>query len=276
MSKTVLITGSSSGFGRLAVKTFHQKGWNVVATMRSPEKEQELKQLNNVLVTRLDVTSRDSVKTAVKAAIDQFGRIDVLVNNAGYGAVGYLEEADDNDIKRQVDTNFIGIIYCIQECLPYMRKQKSGTIINITSLAGTCGFPLHSLYNATKFAVEGLSESLKFELEPFGISIKTIAPGAFKTSFSSGVSYTVGNKKEELAEKSKKFQERYEQILASPPKPFGYGDAQVVADLIYKCATQATPNKNIVGKDAKMTMLMRRLMSKSAFAKMLKNSLSPE
>lgn len=276
MRKTVLITGSSSGFGRLATHTFHENGWNVIATMRKPEKETELTALSNVFVTRMDVTDRNSVKAAIQEGIEKFNRIDVLVNNAGYGAVGYLEEASDEDIKKQMDTNFTGVVYGIQEVLPYMRKQNSGVIINITSLAGTCGFPLHSLYNASKFAVEGLSEALKFELESFGITIKTIAPGAFKTSFSSGVSYTTGNKKAALAEKSQRFKERYEQILESPPKPFGYGDPQVVADLIYKCATQKTPNKNIVGKDAKMTMFMRKIMSKNAFAKMLKNSLSPE
>lgn len=276
MNKTVLITGSSSGFGRLAAKTFHNKGWNVIATMRTPSKETELNQLSNVLLTPMDVTDRNSVKNAVAKGIAQFGSIDVLVNNAGYGAVGYLEEADDNDIKKQMDTNFTGTVYCIQEVLPYMRKQKSGILINVTSLSGTCGFPFHSLYNASKFAVEGLSESLKFELEPFGISIKTIAPGAFRTGFSNAVSYTVGNKKLELAEKSQKFQDRYAEILISPPKPFGYGDPQVVADLIYKCATQHTPHKNIVGKDAKMTMLMRKLLPKSSFANMLKNALSPE
>jgi NAD(P)-dependent dehydrogenase (short-subunit alcohol dehydrogenase family) len=276
MKKTVLITGSSSGFGKLATKTFHDKGWNVIATMRSPQKETELGKLKNVLLTKMDVTDRQSVQEAINQGIEQFGRIDVLVNNAGYGAVGYLEEADDMDISKQMDTNFTGVVYCIQEVLPQMRKQNSGVIINITSLAGTCGFPFHSLYNASKFAVEGLSESLKFELEPFGIQVKTIAPGAFRTGFSKGVSYTVGNAKKDLKESSQKFQKCYAEILEEPPKPFGYGDAQVVADLIYKCATEKTPNKNFVGKDAKSTIMMRKLMPKSSYNKMIKNALLPK
>ncbi|MCT4639746.1 MAG: SDR family oxidoreductase [Bacteroidales bacterium] len=276
MKKTVLITGASSGFGRLAAVTFQKKGWNVVATMRNPQSEKELTDMPNVLVTTMDVTQRTSVKSAIREAINRFKRIDVLVNNAGYGAVGYLEEASDADISRQMDTNFIGVVYNIQEVLPYMRSQGSGVIINITSMAGTVGLPMHTLYNASKFAVEGLTESLRFELEPFGITAKTIAPGAFKTGFGNAVSYTQGNKKTDLGRYRKKFQQHYNQVVEQPPKPFGFGDAQVVADLIYRCATEKTKNKIFVGKDAKMMIPMNKMLPKKMFGKMLKDSLLPK
>jgi NAD(P)-dependent dehydrogenase (short-subunit alcohol dehydrogenase family) len=276
MKKTVLITGASSGFGRLAAVTFQKKGWNVVATMRNPQSEKELTDMPNVLVTTMDVTQRTSVKSAIREAINRYKRIDVLVNNAGYGAVGYLEEASDADISRQMDTNFIGVVYNIQEVLPYMRSQGIGVIIKITSMAGTVGLPMHTLYNASKFAVEGLTESLRFELEPFGITAKTIAPGAFKTGFGNAVSYTQGNKKTDLGRYRKKFQQHYNQVVEQPPKPFGFGDAQVVADLIYRCATEKTKNKIFVGKDAKMMIPMNKMLPKKMFGKMLKDSLLPK
>ncbi|BDD04130.1 SDR family oxidoreductase [Aureibacter tunicatorum] len=276
MNKTVLITGASSGFGKLAAITFHKNHWNVIATMRKPEKETELNQLDNVLLLRMDVTERASVKQATIKGVARFGSIDVLVNNAGYGAVGYLEEASDEDIRRQMDTNFTGTLYTIQESLPIMRRQKEGVIINVTSMAGTIGLPMHSLYNASKFAVEGLSESLRYELEPFNIQVKTIAPGAFKTGFGGAISYTEGNKKNDLEDYRLKFQSHYNQVVALPPKPFGFGDPQIVADLIYKASTQKTADKIFVGKDAKMMIPMKKIMPKSYFTKTLKDSLLPK
>ncbi|WP_204335989.1 SDR family oxidoreductase [Leptobacterium flavescens] len=276
MKKTVLITGASSGFGRLTARKFQQEGWNVIATMRSPEKETELNALSNVLVTRLDVTDSTTIQQAIQEGLKEFGSIDALINNAGFGAIGYLEEASEEDVKKQMDTNFTGVVNTIREVLPQMRRQNSGTIVNVTSLAGSVGMPMLSLYNASKFAVEGLSESLKFELEQFGIDVKTVAPGAFKTGFGNAMSFAEGNKKADLDTQRERFKENFEAILAKPPKPFGYGNPQDVADLIYRCTTSKTPNKNLVGKDAKMTMRMRRLMSKRSFANMLKNAVMPK
>ncbi|MGY0400177.1 MAG: SDR family oxidoreductase [Ostreibacterium sp.] len=276
MKKTILITGASSGFGRLTVKTFHQKGWNVIATMRSPEKETELNQLDNVWVTLLDVLDKTTIKNVISEGLAKFGRIDALVNNAGYGIAGYLEEASEADVQKQMGTNFTGVVNTIQEITPTMRKQKSGVIVNITSLAGSVGMPMLSLYNASKFAVEGLSDSLQYELEPFGIQVKTIAPGAYKTNFGAATVFMEGNKKEDLELPREKFKKHYEAMVAQPPKPFGYGNPQEVADLIYKCVVSKTPIKNVIGKDAKMMVRMSKLLPKKILRKILKNAIIPK
>jgi len=181
--KTVLITGSSSGIGRESVKYFLKKGWNVVATMRSPEKETEFTQIDNVLCLQLDVENEQSIEKAIKATITHFGKIDVLVNNAGYAAVGAFEAASPEQVKKQFDVNVFGLMNVSRAILPYFRKQRSGTIINVASVAGKVSFPTFSLYNATKFAVEGFSEALQFELRDLDILVKVIEPGPINTDF---------------------------------------------------------------------------------------------
>ena len=177
MTNTILITGASSGIGRAAAKRFQSAGWNVVATMRSPEREQELNTLERVLVTRLDVLDLASIDAAVTESHARFGHIDVLLNNAGYGAYGPLEATSIDKVRRQFDVNVIGVLATTKALLPYFRKQRSGTIINISSIGGKMTFPLGSLYHGTKFAVEGLSESLHFELLPLGVRVKIVEPG---------------------------------------------------------------------------------------------------
>src|ERR1700712_6036438 len=184
MKKTVLITGASSGFGRAAVKLFDTSNWNVIATMRSPEKETELNKLSNVFISKLDVTDKLSIQKTVKEGIEKFGKIDVLVNNAGYGALGALEAATEEEVKRQFDVNLFGLIEVTKAVLPGMRQQKDGVIINVSSVGGRVTFPFSSLYHATKFAVEGLTESIQYELNPLGIRLKLIEPGGYKTEFS--------------------------------------------------------------------------------------------
>src|SRR5882757_642098 len=183
MKKTALITGASSGFGRATVKLFHQKGWNVVAAMRSPEKETELSVLSGVLVTRLDVTRKSEIGEAVQAGIREFGQIDALVNNAGYGTLGALEAAPEEVIRQQFEVNFFGLIEVTKAVLPGMRRQGAGVIINVSSVGGKLTFPFCTLYHATKFAVEGMTESLQYELNPLGIRLKLVEPGGYKTDF---------------------------------------------------------------------------------------------
>ncbi|MEM9417746.1 MAG: SDR family oxidoreductase [Planctomycetota bacterium] len=180
---TILITGASSGIGKATAIYFQQQGWNVVASMRKPENDTELSALDNVLVTRLDVLDQDSIAAAVAAGIEKFGRIDALLNNAGYGAYGPLETFPMENIRRQWDTNVIGLIAVTKAVLPHMRANKSGVIANVSSVGGRITFPLGALYHGTKFAVEGLSESLHYELEPLGIKVKIIEPGAIATDF---------------------------------------------------------------------------------------------
>jgi NADP-dependent 3-hydroxy acid dehydrogenase YdfG len=183
MNKTVLITGASSGIGKATAKRFQSAGWNVVATMRSPEDERELNNLDRVLVTRLDVLDLPSIQLAVQEGLARFGKLDVLLNNAGYGAYGPLEVTPMEKIRRQFDVNVTGLLATTQAVLPYFRAQRSGTIINISSIGGRITFPLGTLYHGTKFAVEGLSESLHFELLPLGIRVKLVEPGMVKQTF---------------------------------------------------------------------------------------------
>ncbi len=183
MTKTVLITGSSTGIGKAAVDYFVSKGWNVAATMRTPEKAQDFVKADNLRLYALDVTDTSSIRKAIDQTIIDFGQIDVIVNNAGYGAVGIFEKATPEEIQKQFDTNVFGVMNVIREILPYFRKKKNGTIINITSMGGLITFPLYSLYHGTKWALEGFGESLQFELRPFNIKVKNVEPGAIKTDF---------------------------------------------------------------------------------------------
>ena len=180
---TVLITGASSGIGKAAARYFAARGWNVAATMRTPANETELTTLPNVRLYALDVTDTASIDAAVAAVGRDFGALDVLVNNAGYGVDGVFEAMTDDIIHRQFDTNVLGLMRCTRAVIPRMRAQGHGTIIQISSMGGRVTFPLYSIYHATKFAVEGFTESLQYELEPFGIRMKLVEPGAIKTDF---------------------------------------------------------------------------------------------
>lgn len=181
--KTVLITGTSSGIGRAAVLKFHQQGWNVIATMRSPDKETELNQLEHVLVVKLDVLDNETIQSAVEQGLNRFGKIDALVNNAGYAVFGTFEMTAEKQAHDMFDTNLFGPMRVLRAVLPHFRKQKSGTVINITSMGGRVTFPACSLYHATKFALEGFTESLAYELYPFNIRTKIVEPGSTATKF---------------------------------------------------------------------------------------------
>jgi NAD(P)-dependent dehydrogenase (short-subunit alcohol dehydrogenase family) len=179
----VLITGASSGIGRAAAEFFAQKGWKVAATMRSPEKETELSKFPNLKLYHLDVTDNASIDTTIQAVIKDFGGLDVLVNNAGFGADGVFEAMDDAFIRNQFETNVFGLMRVTRAVLPYFREKKAGTIIQVASMGGRLAFPLYSIYHGTKWAVEGFSEALSYELRPFNIKIRLIEPGAIKTDF---------------------------------------------------------------------------------------------
>jgi NAD(P)-dependent dehydrogenase (short-subunit alcohol dehydrogenase family) len=181
--KTALITGCSSGIGAAAAKHFAAQGWNVAATMRNPEKDTALKGVANIKLFALDVTNKASIASTVADALGAFGAIDVAVNNAGYGLFGPFETATDADIEKQFATNLFGLFDVTRAVLPTMREHKSGVIVNVSSIGGLTTFPMNSLYHATKFAVVGFSESLNFELAPFNIRVKVVAPGGVSTDF---------------------------------------------------------------------------------------------
>jgi len=183
MKKTILVTGASSGIGKATVKYFAERNWNVAATMRKPENETELHKLPNVKIYKLDVMDDTSIKSAIDGAINDFGTLDVVLNNAGYGAVGPFEAASKEQVQRQFDTNVFGVMNVTRAILPYFRQRKDGIIINVSSMGGRITFPIYSLYHGTKWAVEGFTEALQFELKQFGIRVKLIEPGAIKTDF---------------------------------------------------------------------------------------------
>ncbi|MBB3178506.1 oxidoreductase [Variovorax sp. Sphag1AA] len=182
-TSTWFITGASSGFGRAFAEHALAQGHNVVATARDPGKLADLVALapSRVLACALDVDALGAAEDAVKAAIARFGRIDVLINNAGYGVVGALEETPDAELRALMNTNFFGAIAVTRAALPFLRAQRSGAIVNISSLGGQLSFAGFSAYSATKFAIEGASEALAQEAAPFGIKVLIVEPGQFRT-----------------------------------------------------------------------------------------------
>ncbi|KGO83384.1 short-chain dehydrogenase [Flavobacterium beibuense F44-8] len=182
MAKTIFITGTSSGIGKTTAMYFQQKGWNVIATMRNPEKETELTQLLNVTLLPLDVTNETQMKATVAKAIS-LRKIDVVLNNAGYGTVGALEGTTDQEIEQVINTNLLGVIKLTKEFIPHFRENKGGVFITISSIGGLVAYPFFSLYHTTKWAIEGFTESLAFELNQLGIQVKTVQPGPTKTDF---------------------------------------------------------------------------------------------
>lgn len=179
----VLVTGASSGIGRATVAACAARGWRVAATMRRPDDAADLAALPGVSVLPLDVTRQESVESAVADVVTRFGRLDVVVNNAGYAVDGVFEGADDATIRRQFETNVFGLMRVTRAAIPVMRRQGSGTLVQVSSMGGRVTFPLYSIYHGTKWAVEGFSESLAFELRPFGIRIRLVEPGAIRTDF---------------------------------------------------------------------------------------------
>lgn len=272
MNKTILITGSSTGIGRSTVQKFQTEGWNVIATMRSPEKETELNQLKNVLVTKLDVQDVATINSAIQEGIDRFGKIDVVLNNAGYGLMGTFESAPDENIRRQYDVNVFGLFDVTKAALPHFRANKSGMFINISSVGGRITFPLISLYHSTKFAVEGFSESLSYELAPLGIQVKVVEPGAIATDF--GSRSMDFQHDENLAEYNPfvgGVMENFEKMT----NPANMSTPNLVADVIYDAATDGTSTlRYVAGADAEQLLHARKEMDDDAFFGMMKQNLS--
>ena len=182
-AKTIVVTGASSGIGKATARLFLDKGWNVVATMRNPAAEKDLVESAKLKLVALDVQDPASVRAAAAAAIGAFGKVDVWLNNAGYGAFGPVEAGSREQIQRQYDVNVFGLIECVQAIAPHFRANRAGVIINVSSIGGLLTVPGYGVYNSSKFAVEGLSEGLWYELGTFGIRVKLIEPGAIRTDF---------------------------------------------------------------------------------------------
>jgi NAD(P)-dependent dehydrogenase (short-subunit alcohol dehydrogenase family) len=261
MNKTILITGTSSGIGRATAKHFHAKGWNVVATMRAPDDETELTTLERMLVTRLDVEDAKSIGWAVEAGLAKFGRIDALVNNAGYGAYGPLEATPLEKVRRQFDVNVLGLLATTQALLPHFRANRSGTIVNISSIGGRIAFPLGTLYHGTKFAVEGLSEALHFELAPLGVRVKIVEPGGTKTDFGGrSLDFSNDPKLTEYQPLVQKVFEVLEPMLAMGSSP------ESVAEVIYTATTDGSDQLRYeAGPNAAQLLAQRRATDDATF-----------
>lgn len=255
--KTIFITGASTGLGKAAAKLFQSRGWNIIATMRNPQAETELTQLENVTLLPLDVTSMEQIQSTVKKALE-ISDIDVVFNNAGYGLIGPLEALEDDQILKQLDTNLLGVIRVTKEFIPYFREKKNGMFITTTSIGGLLAFPLGSTYHATKWALEGWSESLSFELNKFGIDIKTVSPGGIKTDFISR-SLDTGTKPE--------YQEMIDSMFSNTETIMeGASEPETIAEVVYEAATDGKKQlRYIAGEDAKALYVQRLEMGAEAF-----------
>jgi len=243
MQKTIFITGASSGLGKSTAKLFQSKGWRVIATMRNPEKETELNKLKDVILLPLDVTQQEQITSTIEKVTNLY-LVDVVMNNAGYGLIGVLESLNDEQIQRQITTNLLSVIRISKAFTSHFRERKSGMFINITSTFGLIGFPTCSIYSATKFAVDGFSESMAYELAQFGIQVKIIAPGGMQTDFAV--------RSMELGQ-----HEAYEKLTSEVSKGYSaekisnYTKVEDIAEIVYQSATDGKNQlRYVAGNDA--------------------------
>jgi short-subunit dehydrogenase len=274
--KVAVVTGSSSGIGYEIALLLARNGFHTYATVRNLEKAKTLSEIAkkeqlHLQIIKLDVTDEKSVNDAIKNIKSHAGRIDVLVNNAGYGLGGALEEVSLNEIKAQYDTNVFGLIRVTKAVLPTMREQKSGIIVNISSIGGKIAMPLFSPYISTKFAVEGLSESIAYDLEPFGIKVVIIEPGAIKTNFDSGMVIPAKS----LDSNSPYFKSMQQiQVILGSMLQNGTSPTEV-AKVVLEAVTAQNPNlRYTAGNDAAFLAQKRKELSDSEFKKFISEFLS--
>jgi NAD(P)-dependent dehydrogenase (short-subunit alcohol dehydrogenase family) len=273
--KVAVVTGSSTGIGYETSLILARNGFLTYATMRNLNKRENIKSVATrdnlpIQIKQLDVTDDVSVTNAIQAISSEAGRIDVLVNNAGYGLNGAFEDLAMDEIKAQYETNVFGLIRTTQAVLPTMRKQKSGTIVNISSGAGRFGFPSGSAYVSTKFAVEGLSESMSYELEPFGIRVVIVEPGVIRTNFGDGLV---------VAKKSQDPNSPYSQIMQKIATGFeemmkNASSPDIVAKVVLNAIRDENPSlRYLAGSDVEKWLVGKRKMADEELYKMMKQNL---
>ena len=274
-NKVAVVTGSSTGIGYETSLTLARNGFLTYATMRTLNKSENIKSVATrenlpLRIKQLDVTNDVSVKNAIQTITSEAGRIDVLVNNAGYGLNGAFEDLAMDEIKTQYETNVFGLIRTTHAVLPIMRRQKSGTIVNISSGAGRFGFPTGSAYVSTKFAVEGLSESMSYELEPFGIKVVIVEPGVIRTNFGDGLI---------VAKKSQDPNSPYSQMMQRSAAGFekmmeNASSPDVVAKVVLNAIRDKNPGlRYLAGSDVETWLGGKRKVADEEFYKMMKQNM---
>ena len=274
MQKVALVTGSSSGIGFETSLALARDGYYTYASMRDTKKSSAIEEVAKkeklpVSVIQLDVDKEDSVKSAVSQIMKEKGRIDVLVNNAGYGIFGCLEDLTVDEIREQFETNFFAVIRMIKEVAPIMRAQKDGAIVNISSVAGRIGFPGTPAYISSKFAIEGLSESLRYELSPFGVRTIIIEPGVIKTNFFSSM------RMPKSAKPDSPYKEMTEKVVGGIKMMAEMGThPKEVAGTISKVLREKEPLPRYpVGNDAAMFLEAKKMKTDIEFENYLKKEL---
>jgi NAD(P)-dependent dehydrogenase (short-subunit alcohol dehydrogenase family) len=274
-NKVAVVTGSSTGIGYETSLILARNSYLTYATMRNLNKSENMKMVATkenlpVQIKQLDVTDDVSVKNAIQSISSEAGRIDILVNNAGYGLNGAFEDLAMDEIKAQYETNVFGLIRTTQAVLPIMRRQKSGTIVNISSGAGRFGFPTGSAYVSTKFAVEGLSESMSYELESFGIKVVIVEPGVIRTNFGDGLI---------VAKKSQDPNSPYSQMMQRSAAGFekmmnNASSPDVVAKVVLNAIKDENPSlRYLAGSDVETWLGGKRKVADEEFYKMMKQNM---
>ena len=273
MEKVALVTGSSSGIGFETALALARENYFTFASMRNTNKAEKIQEIAkkenlNLEVIELDVDKEESIKSAVKKIQEQKGRIDVLVNNAGYGLFGCVEDITIDDLKAQFETNFFGVVRLIQEIAPTMRKQGSGIIVNVSSVAGRIGFPGTPAYISSKFALEGLSECMRYELSPFGIKTIIIEPGVIKTNFFSAMKVSEGKQDSPYKEITEKVMNGVKMMseMGTPPD-------EVAKTIIKAIQTEEPLPRYIVGSDASMFLEAQKMKTDIEFENYIKKEL---
>ena len=297
--KVAVVTGSSTGIGYETSLALANNGYFTYATVRDTQKSKEIERIAHeknipLKIIEMNVDNDNSVKDTIEKITSEYGRIDILVNNAGYGLFGALEDLEMNEIKKQFETNVFGIMRVIKNVLPAMRLQRTGIIVNISSISGLAGIPSQSAYAGTKFAVEGLSESLSYELEPFGIKIVLIEPGVINTEFVQDLvvptdrygidknrnqinisNFNTGNTSFSFYHDTiKKFLSFYYNAMRNAPHPRIVADEIIQAIEKVSNETNAMPIIRIaVGNDSKKYSKLKKELQDNEFHKVIRGDL---
>jgi short-subunit dehydrogenase len=272
--KTVLVTGCSSGIGYATCLVFARNNFATYGSVRDLSKAERIQEITNkeklpLKIIRLDVNEDESIRIAIQKIISDSGGIDILINNAGYGMFGPIEEISIKEIKEQFETNFFGTIRLIKAIVPIMRKQRNGTIVNISSMVGRFGVPLNAAYVSSKFALEGLSESISFELDEFGIKVILVEPGVIQTDFFHNLKVRGNDTKSPYY----KLMDKRIAFLKAAMKNSVSSSDQVANTILHAVNSRDPDMRYVIGNDATNSIHMRNSLSDREFMKWIKDDM---